>query len=144
MLIFFNPPQSFLQVQLLDPDGIAAERKLEEQIAAQILQARQGKVAKRKRKKLSLKESIQAQLDSGIAPDELLAQNKQALSSAEIQKIVAEHQAALAAEVHARIQKENTKLELLALQQQEKERQQRKKKQIIQMLLLIASIDDHE
>lgn len=45
MLIFLNPRQSLLQVQLLDPDGVYRKKKaydeLEEAIAAQLLKARQ-------------------------------------------------------------------------------------------------------
>ena len=43
MFLFFNPPQNYLQVQLLDPDGFkkSFDQLYEEQYAAAILKARQ-------------------------------------------------------------------------------------------------------
>jgi IS30 family transposase len=87
MFLIFKPPQSYLQVQLLDPDGFkkSFDELYEEQYAAAILKARQ-KRSKKRKKELELKKSIKQRLRGGqqiesviadIALEESLRQSQQ-------------------------------------------------------------------
>jgi hypothetical protein len=68
MLIFLNPRQSLLQVQILDPDGFRRRRSeadWEIELAAQLLQGKLPKAKRRKRKELNLKALLERQLNEG-------------------------------------------------------------------------------
>jgi len=68
MFLIFKPPQSYLQVQLLDPDGFRRrkfEADWEIELAAQLLQGKLPKAKRKKRKKLNLKALLERQLNEG-------------------------------------------------------------------------------
>ena len=74
MFLFFKPPQSYLQVQLLDPDGFkkSFDELYEEQYAAAILKSRQ-KQKKQRKKQVELKQTIIKRIEAGQQIDAIIA-----------------------------------------------------------------------
>lgn len=74
MFLFFKPPQSYLQVQLLDPDGFrkSFDQLYEEQYAAAILKSRQ-KERKKRKKQAELKQTIVKRIEAGQAIEAIIA-----------------------------------------------------------------------
>ena len=133
MLLFFKPPQSYLQVQLLDPDGFKkAYNRLEEEYAARILQSRQPKTKKRKRPSLEFKKQIQSQLEAGAPKEEILNTLDTEALRTEVSAIIAEYNAKL--EAHA------AKLTERANQLAREKKKKRDRK--IKALLLLTLMDD--
>lgn len=133
MFLFFKPPQSYLQVQLLDPDGFKkAYDRLEEEYAARILQSRQPKTKKRKRPSLEFKKQIQAQLEAGAPKEEILNTLDTEALRTEVSAIIAEYNAKLEAHAAKLIERANQ------LAREKKKKRDRK----IKALLLLATMDD--
>jgi hypothetical protein len=74
MFLFFKPPQSYLQVQILDPDGFkkSFDQLYEEQYAAAILKSRQ-KQKKQRKKQAELKQTIVKRIEAGQQIDAIIA-----------------------------------------------------------------------
>jgi hypothetical protein len=133
MFLFFKPPQSFLQVQLLDPDGFKkVYEKLEEEYAVKILQSRQSKTKKRKRPSLEFKKQIEAQLRAGAPKEQILKTLDTEALKTEVSAILAEYSAKVIA--HTEMLLESAKK--IAFEKKKK----RDKK--IKTLLLLTIMDD--
>ncbi|NDD85169.1 hypothetical protein EBZ38_12970 [bacterium] len=120
MFLIFKPPQSYLQVQLLDPDGFKKRyNAFEEAYAAQIVKERQRKT-KRKKKKPSVefKLLVEKQLQAGFTEQELIQPIDLDTLRAEVSAIIAEYQ--------TRIETEK----------------RRKKAKRIKVLFLLATMED--
>ena len=133
MFLFFKPPQSYLQVQLLDPDGFKkAYDRLEEEYAARILQSKQPKTKKRKRPSLEFKKQIQAQLEAGSPKEQILKTLDTEALKTEVSAILAEYNAKLVAHTE------------MLLEQARKIAFEKKKKKDrkIKALLLLTAMDD--
>jgi hypothetical protein len=133
MFLFFKPPQSYLQVQLLDPDGFKkAYDRLEEEYAARILQSKQPKTKKRKRPSLEFKKQIQAQLEAGAPKEQILNTLDTEALKTEVSAILAEYNAKLVAHTE------------MLLEQARKIAFEKKKKKDrkIKALLLLTAMDD--
>lgn len=133
MFLFFKPPQSYLQVQLLDPDGFKkAYDRIEEEYAARILQSRQPKTKKRKRPSLEFKKQIQAQLEAGAPKEEILNTLDTEALRTEVSAIIAEYNARLEAHAAKLVERANQ------LVREKKKKRDRK----IKALLLLATMED--
>lgn len=95
------------------------ERELEEQIAAQILKER---LAKKASKKASLKAQVERKLDEGIPESTILQTVDSEALRLEVEGIIAQYQAKLAAEIQTRIKKRRVRA--------------------LKILLLFATMDD--
>lgn len=158
MFLFFKPPQSYLQVQLLDPDGFTKsfDQLYEEQYAAAILKARQ-KRSKNRKKEAELKKSIKQRLEAGqqvesviadIALEESLKQSQQKLlNDLKVQIVATDHAQQLMkayaeqvrsdiAEMVATIQK-TIQDEIATIKRKQKEKR-------IKILLLFATMEEDE
>jgi len=158
MFLIFKPPQSYLQVQLLDPDGFkkSFDELYEEQYAAAILKARQKRNKKRK-KEPELKKSIKQRLEAGqqlesviadIALEESFRQSQQKLfDDLKVQIVATDHAQQLMtayaeqvrsdiAEMVAAIQK-TIQDEIATIKRKQKEKR-------IKILLLFATMEDDE
>lgn len=158
MFLIFKPPQSYLQVQLLDPDGFkkSFDELYEEQYAAAILKARQ-KRSKKRKKEPELKKSIQQRLEAGqqiesviadIALEESLRQSQQKLfDDLKVQIVATDHAQQLMkaygeqvrsdiAEMVAAIQK-TIQDEIATIKRKQKEKR-------IKILLLFATMEEDE
>ena len=158
MFLIFKPPQSYLQVQLLDPDGFkkSFDELYEEQYAAAILKARQ-KRNKTRKKEPELKKSIKQRLEAGqqvesviadIALEELLRQSQQKLldelkveivatdHAAQLMKAYAEQTRSDIAEMVAAIHK-TIQDEIATIKRKQKEKR-------IKILLLFATMEEDE
>lgn len=156
MFLIFKPPQSYLQVQLLDPDGFrkSFDEIYEEQYAAAILKARQ-KRSKKRKKEPELKKSIKERLEAGqqlesviadIALEESLRQSQQKLlddmkveivatdHAAQLMKAYSEQMKADIAEMVATIHK-TIQDEIATIKRKQKEKR-------IKILLLFATMED--
>lgn len=158
MFLFFKPPQSYLQVQILDPDGFkkSFDQLYEEQYAAAILKARQ-KRSKKRKKEPELKKSIKQRLEAGqqiesviadIALEESLRQSQQKLfDDLKVQIVATDHAQQLMkaygeqvrsdiAEMVAAIQK-TIQDEIATIKRKQKEKR-------IKILLLFATMEEDE
>lgn len=162
MFLIFKPPQSYLQVQLLDPDGFkkSFDELYEEQYAAAILKARQKRNKKRK-KEPELKKSIQQRLEAGqqiesviadIALEESLRQSQQKIfddlvkemkveivtfgHAQQLMKAYGEQVRSDIAEMVAAIQK-TIQDEIATIKRKQKEKR-------IKILLLFATMEEDE
>jgi hypothetical protein len=152
MFLFFKPPQSYLQVQLLDPDGFKKQYAVyEEEYAAKILLERRKKAKKRKKQPTEFKKQVETKLDLGMTEQEIVQVVDTEAMRLEVAGIVAEYQARLAAEIRERIAVEiqaqiATEAHARAeeeLRAQTKIAQKRKlKTKKLKVLLLLASMDD--
>lgn len=142
MLLFFNPPQSLLQVYLLDPDGAKHYAKLEESIAAQILKERQAKQRPKKKKKLSFKEQIQQRLVAGEVKEQIAQQVDDAALRAEIDQIVADYQKQLQEEIQRRFLIEQEALIAAEIEKIAKEKLKAKRQKALKILLLLVELED--
>jgi hypothetical protein len=133
MFLFFKPPQSYLQVQLLDPDGFKkVYQRLEEEYAAKVLQSRQPKTKKRKRPSLEFKKQIESQLKAGAPKEQILKTLDTEALKTEVSAILAEYNAKVVA--HTEMLLERTRK--IALEK--KKKRDRK----IKTLLLLTAMDD--
>jgi hypothetical protein len=134
MFLIFKPPQSYLQVQLLDPDGFKKRyNAFEEAYAAQILKERQRKNKKKKKPSLEFKLLVEKQLEAGIPEQELIEPIDVEALRAEVSAIVAEYQ--------ARLFEEQTRI--LEEQRLAVETAKRKKKaRRLKVLFLLATMED--
>jgi hypothetical protein len=133
MFLFFKPPQSYLQVQLLDPDGFKkVYQQLEEEYAAKVLQSRQPKTKKRKRPSLEFKKQIESQLKAGAPKEQILKTLDTEALKTEVSAILAEYNAKVVA--HTEMLLERTRK--IALEK--KKKRDRK----IKTLLLLTAMDD--
>ena len=133
MFLFFKPPQSYLQVQLLDPDGFKkVYQRLEEEYAAKVLQSRQPKTKKRKRPSLEFKKQIESQLRAGAPKEQILNTLDTEALKTEVSAILAEYNAKLVAHTE------------MLLEQARKIAFEKKKKKDrkIKALLLLTAMDD--
>jgi hypothetical protein len=116
MFLIFKPPQSYLQVQLLDPDGFKKRyNAFEEAYAAQILKERQHKTKKKKKPSLEFKLLIEKQLEAGIPEQELIEPIDVEALRAEVSAIVAKYQARIETEKRRKKAKRIKVLFLLAM-----------------------------
>jgi hypothetical protein len=164
MFLFFKPPQSYLQVQLLDPDGPAKRKAvdLEEAYAIKILQERQAK-QKAKRKEASFKAKIKKQLEEGKTAVEVAAELTQEIIAeepkfefteemrADVARIMAEYERQVRLETQAMVIEfanqlaQTTALLEAELQRRiEEKRRRRIKRNRIKALILFASMDDND
>jgi hypothetical protein len=128
MFLFFKPPQSYLQVQLLDPDGFKKRyNAFEEAYAAQILKERQRKTKKKKKKpSVEFKLLVEKQLEAGIPEQELIEPIDVEALRAEVSAIIAEYQARIIEEQRLAIEAEKRK----------------KKARRLKVLFLLATMED--
>lgn len=174
MFLIFKPPQSYLQVQLLDPDGFKKKYdSYEIQVAAKILEERQGK-RKKRASSLELKKKIKEQLEAGstlieIADElssELVAQEPAFEFTPEmkvdVDRIMAEYKTQVASETRQMVLDFIAEMQMLERQaaaleqqrlreaddyyryQQEEKRRKTLKLKRMKILLLLASLDDDE
>jgi len=159
MFLIFKPPQSYLQVQLLDPDGFKKRYAVyEEEYAAKVLLERRKKAKKRKKQPTEFKQQVEAKLDSGMTEQEIVQVVDTEAMRLEVAAIVAEYQAKLAAEIRERIAVEiqaqiaaeaaiqaaeaQARAEEELRVQAEIKRKQRLKTRKLKVLLLLATMDD--
>jgi hypothetical protein len=148
MFLIFKPPQNYLQVQLLDPDGFKKHSsELEEAYAIKILQERQTK-QQEKRKQLSFKKKIKKQLEAGKTTVEIARELSAQIVAeepkfefteemrADVSRIMAEYQRQVQLETQAMI------IEFINQRKLEKERKQRIKTNRIKTLLLLTIMED--
>lgn len=162
MFLFFKPPQSYLQVQILDPDGFkkSFDQLYEEQYAAAILKSRR-KQKKQRKKQAELKESIVKRIEAGqqidaiiadIALQETLRQSQQKIfddlvkemkveivafdHAQQLMKAYAEQVRSDIAEMVAAIQK-TIQDEIATIKRKQKEKR-------IKILLLFATMEEDE
>jgi len=153
MFLIFKPPQSYLQVQLLDPDGFKKHSSaLEEAYAIKILKERQTK-QQEKRKQLSFKKKIKKQLEAGKTTVEIAAElSAQIIAEepkfefteevrADVARVMAEYERQVQLETQAMV------LEFVNQLQQAKNVFQQKRKQKIKakkikVLFFLSIMDD--
>jgi len=153
MFLIFKPPQSYLQVQLLDPDGFKKHSSaLEEAYAIKILKERQTK-QQEKRKQLSFKKKIKKQLEAGKTTVEIAAElSAQIIAEepkfefteevrADVARIMAEYERQVQLETQAMV------IEFINQLQQARDVFQQKRKQKIKakkirVLFLLSIMDD--
>jgi hypothetical protein len=153
MFLIFKPPQSYLQVQLLDPDGFKKHSSaLEEAYAIKILKERQTK-QQEKRKQLSFKKKIKKQLEAGKTTVEIAAElSAQIIAEepkfefteevrADVARVMAEYQRQVQLETQAMV------IEFINQLQQAKDVFQQKRKQKIKakkikVLFFLSIMDD--
>lgn len=127
MFLFFKPPQSYLQVQLLDPDGFKKRyNAFEEAYAAQILKERQRKTKKKKKPSIEFKRLVEQQLEAGVPQEQLIEPIDVEALRAEVSAIIAAYQARVEEERQLVIQAEKRK----------------KKARRLKILFLLATMDD--
>ena len=161
MFLFFKPPQSYLQVQLLDPDGFKKHSSaLEEAYAVKILKERQAKQQER-RKQLSFKKKIKKQLEAGKTTVEIATElSAQIIAEepkfefteerrADVARIMAEYERQVRLETQAMVIEFANQLqkarEVLKEEYQSKLEQKRKKRikaNRIKALFLLTTMDD--
>jgi hypothetical protein len=174
MFLIFKPPQSYLQVQLLDPDGFRKHvyDAYELELASQILEERK---AKRKKKvtTLDLKKRIKEKLDEGQTlievatsiADEIIAEEPQFELTPEmkvnIDRIMADYKAQIANETRQMVvdfieQIRALEFKSLALERerlreednyrryQEEKKRRDLKMRKLKILLLLASLEEDE
>lgn len=148
MFLIFKPPQSYLQVQLLDPDGFTKsfDQIYEEQYAAAILKARQ-KQRKKRKSELELKKSIQKRLESGQQLESVITDVtlEETLKAAKIETEAKEHAQQLMRVYSEQIRSEITEMvaainktiqdEIATIKRKQKEKR-------IKILFLLATMDD--
>jgi hypothetical protein len=133
MFLFFKPPQSYLQVQLLDPDGFKkAYDRLEEEYAAKVLQSRQPKTKKRKRPSLEFKKQIESQLRAGAPKEQILKTLDTEALKTEVSAILAEYNAKVVAHTEMLLERARK------IAFEKKKKRDRK----IKALLLLTAMDD--
>jgi len=162
MFLFFKPPQSYLQVQLLDPDGFSKQKDLEEAYAIKMLLARKEKATKTiKKKKASFKEKIQAALAAGETTVEIANQLAEEVIAAEpqfvfteqmkvdVDQIVAEYKRQVAEEIRkmvlAQIEEQAVLAVAMELEYQQKLAAKKLKElnnKKLRVLYLLASMDE--
>jgi len=153
MFLIFKPPQSYLQVQLLDPDGFKKHSSaLEEAYAIKILKERQTK-QQEKRKQLSFKKKIKKQLEAGKTTVEIAAElSAQIIAEepkfefteevrADVARVMAEYERQVQLETQAMV------IEFINQLQQAKDVFQQKRKQKIKakkikVLFFLSIMDD--
>jgi hypothetical protein len=153
MFLIFKPPQSYLQVQLLDPDGFKKHSSaLEEAYAIKILKERQTK-QQEKRKQLSFKKKIKKQLEAGKTTVEIAAElSAQIIAEepkfefteevrADVARVMAEYERQVQLETQAMV------IEFINQLQQAKNVFQQKRKQKIKakkikVLFFLSIMDD--
>lgn len=163
MFLFFKPPQSYLQVQLLDPDGFKKHSSaLEEAYALKILQERQAKLLE-KRAQSSFKDKIKQRLDrgetavevaSGLAEELLAEEPKFEFTEemrADVARVMEEYRRQIQLETQAMVMEFAAKLhEASAILEQEYQRkvEEKRKRHIkantIKALFLFATMDDED
>ena len=161
MFLFFKPPQSYLQVQLLDPDGPKKHSSaLEEAYAIKILQERQAK-QQQKRKALSFKKKIKKQLEAGKTAVEIAQELSSEIIAeepkfefteemrADVARVMAEYQRQVQLETQAMVLEFANELSRKAaiLEAEYRHRLAQKRRRIlnnkkIKALLLLATMDE--
>lgn len=148
MFLIFKPPQSYLQVQLLDPDGFTKsfDQIYEEQYAAAILKARQKRNKKRK-SQLELKKSIKNRLESGQQFESVVADValEETLRAAKIEAAAAEHAQQLMKVYSEQIRSEIAEMVAAidkTIQDEIATKKRKQKEKRIKILLLLATMDD--
>lgn len=161
MFLFFKPPQSYLQVQLLDPDGFKKHSSaLEEAYAIKILQKRQAK-QQEKRKQLSFKKKIKKQLEAGKTTVEIATELSNEIIAeepkfefteemrADVARVMAEYRRQVQLETQAIVIEFASKLQQAkdVFQQEyqrklEQKRKQKIKAKKIRVLFLLSTMDD--
>jgi hypothetical protein len=161
MFLFFKPPQSYLQVQLLDPDGFKKHSSaLEEAYAVKILKERQAR-QQEKRKQLSFKKKIKKELEAGKTTVEIATElSAQIIAEepkfefteevrADVARIMAEYERQVRLETQAMVIEFANQLqqarEVLNQEYQSKLEQKRKKRikaNRVKALFLLTTMDD--
>jgi hypothetical protein len=161
MFLIFKPPQSYLQVQLLDPDGFKKHSSaLEEAYAIKILQERQAK-QQEKRKQLSFKKKIKKQLEAGKTTVEIATELSNEIIAeepkfefteemrADVARVMAEYRRQVQLETQAIVIEFASKLQQAkdVFQQEyqrklEQKRKQKIKAKKIRVLFLLSTMDD--
>jgi hypothetical protein len=161
MFLIFKPPQSYLQVQLLDPDGFKKRSSaIEEAYAIKILKERQAK-QQEKRKQLSFKKKIKKQLEAGKTTVEIAAElSAQIIAEepkfefteemrADVARVMAEYQRQVQLETQAiviefanKLQQAKDVLEQEYQRKLEQKRKQKIKAKKIRVLFLLSTMDD--